>query len=179
MKEKNASNKDIIIVGVLIILLSMFLGVLFIYGHPFSNKPKNNNNNSNSNKNIDDNKNNQDSKYIELTDEEIANLNIQGVYYNNEYSDLYFQINDNKEAILVESTCSEGAQDPKNVSYKILKNNDNLYKLVIYYEQDDDEVDTVELEYQYKIDENTNKIYFVSLNSGCTEEENITEFRTK
>ena len=173
--KTNSNDKNIVILAILILIVAAFLGVLVVYGHPFSktNKPKKE---ENTNNNV--NKPTVQADTL-LTSEEIASLNIYGTYYNKDYQDLYFSLNENNEAVLVESSCSNGALPAKVVSYKVLKTSEGIYILVLYYSQDDDEVGAIELTYEYKIDSETSAGYFVSLNSTCTEEEGQTLFQIK
>ena len=179
MNNNNKSyNKRIYILGGCIILLSAFLLVLFVCGHPFSEKSSSSNKENSSNTNNSTVKDGNKEVLTEISDEEINSLNLNGIYYNSGYQDLYFELKDNKKAIIVGSTCSNGPAPAVDASYKVSKNNKGNYIVTLYYDQGTtDEPDVVEFNYQYAVD--NGKTYFISLVNGCAEEEGITEFRTK
>ena len=177
MNNNESNNKRIYILGGCVLLLSAFLLVLYVFGQPFSEKSNNNKkNNSNTNNNVI--KDEEKDTLTEISDDEISSLNLKGVYYNSEYQDLYFELKGNKKAIIVSSTCSDGAAPAVDANYKVSKNKKGDYIVTLYYDQGSDyETDVAEFDYQYMID--NEKVYFISLVDGCAEEEGITEFRTK
>ncbi len=68
-------------------------------------------------------------------DEVLFDLNeVVGTYYNELEPDLYFTLNEDGTATIVETNCGDGAMEPFNVSYTVKSDGDNI---ILEFAQDD------------------------------------------
>ena len=147
--KSRGSNLGVIVLAVIITLLAVAIGyLLFIKDSRekvISNSEGSNKENNTTYKN--------------------KNEDIYGTYYNSDYEDEYFKIDNDNTLVIVTSTCGEGMFPPKTVSYKIIRENDKvILKIDINNNQKYEDTYT-----GYK----TNGVYrFKPDIMGCTTDEN-------
>ena len=88
-----------------------------------------------------------------------------GTYYNSDYKDEYFKIDNDRTLVIVTSTCSEGMFPPKTVPYKVTRE-DGKIMLAIDINEDGTYPDT------YTGTKNNGVYRFKPNSYGCTTDEN-------